>query len=51
MDVLHRAVDAGYRDVSDMNCDPDLDLLQSRPDFQVMMADLAFPDQPFSIDP
>jgi eukaryotic-like serine/threonine-protein kinase len=50
MAVLRRAVDAGYRDVSWMNRDPELDPLRGRPDFRAMMADLAFPDQPFSID-
>jgi hypothetical protein len=31
-----------------MNRDPDLDPLRGRPDFQAMMADLAFPAEPFS---
>jgi tetratricopeptide (TPR) repeat protein len=48
MSVLRRAVTAGCRNVSWMKRDPDLDALRARPDFQAMMADLAFPDQSFS---
>ena len=50
MALFRRAVNAGYRDVSWMNRDPDLDPLRARPDFQAMLADLAFPDYPFSRD-
>jgi serine/threonine-protein kinase len=50
MTLLRLAADGGYRVVDCMRRDPDLDPLRARPDFQAMMADLAFPDQPFSID-
>jgi hypothetical protein len=33
-----------------MKRDPDLDPLRVRPDFQALMADLAFPSDPFSKD-
>jgi tetratricopeptide (TPR) repeat protein len=45
---LHRAVAAGYRNVSVMRKDPDLNPLRSRPDFQLLMMDLAFPAEPFA---
>jgi serine/threonine-protein kinase len=48
MDALHGAIAAGYRDVGWMRRDPDLDPLRSRPDFQVLLLDLAFPDDPFA---
>jgi serine/threonine-protein kinase len=48
MDVLRRAVAAGYRDVNWMRRDPDLDPLRSRPEFQVLLLDLTFPDDPFA---
>jgi hypothetical protein len=31
-----------------MNRDPDLDPLRSRPDFQLLMMDLAMPAEPFA---
>jgi serine/threonine-protein kinase len=48
MDVLRRAVAAGYRSFDWMRRDPDLVPLRSRPDFQLLMMDLAFPDDPFA---
>jgi serine/threonine-protein kinase len=48
MDLLRRAVAAGYRDLTNMRIDPDLDPLRSRPDFQVLLMDLAMPDDPFA---
>jgi hypothetical protein len=48
MQWLHRAVAAGYRNVALMQTDPDLDPLRSRPDFQLLMMDLAMPDDPFA---
>jgi serine/threonine-protein kinase len=48
MEMLHRAVAAGYRDVAWMRRDPDLDPLRSRADFQVLLLDLAFPADPFN---
>ncbi len=50
MALLRRAAENGYGNVSEMRRDPDLDPLRGRPDFQAMMADLAFPAQPFAID-
>jgi hypothetical protein len=47
MQWLHRAV-AGYRNVALMQRDHDLDPLRSRPDFQLLMMDLAFPADPFA---
>jgi hypothetical protein len=38
----------GYRNVAVMQMDHDLDPLRSRPDFQLLMMDLEFPDDPFA---
>jgi hypothetical protein len=46
--TLRRAVTAGHRNVAHMRIDPDLDPIRSRPDFQLLMMDLAFPTEPFS---
>jgi serine/threonine-protein kinase len=48
MQWLHRAVARGYRNVAVMQRDPDLDPLRSRRDFQLLMMDLEFPDDPFA---
>jgi hypothetical protein len=48
MQWLHRAVARGYRNVALMRRDRDLDPLRSRPDFQLLLMDLAFPDAPFA---
>ena len=48
MDVLRRAVAAGYRPVAWMKRDPDLDPLRARPDFQLLMMDLDFPAKSFA---
>jgi hypothetical protein len=48
MVVLRRAVAGGYRNVTWMNRDPDLDALRSRPDFQLLMLDLVLPAEPFA---
>jgi tetratricopeptide (TPR) repeat protein len=48
MQWLHRAVAAGYRNVALMRMDHDLDALRSRPDFQALIMDLEFPDDPFA---
>jgi tetratricopeptide (TPR) repeat protein len=45
--MLRRAIAAGYRDVGHIARDTDLDALRSRPDFQLLMWDLAFPSDPF----
>jgi serine/threonine-protein kinase len=51
MQWLHRAVSRGYRNVALMKRDHDLDPLRSRPDFQLLMMDLEFPDDPFALSP
>jgi len=43
-----RAVAAGLQDAAFMRRDADLDPLRARPDFQMLMMDLAFPDEPFA---
>ena len=48
MEWLRQAVAAGYRKLANMRIDPDLDPLRSRPDFQLLMMDLAFPAEPFA---
>jgi WD40 repeat protein len=48
MTWLRRSVAAGNRDLDHMKQDTDLDPLRSRPDFQELMMDLAFPNQPFA---
>jgi serine/threonine-protein kinase len=48
MHWLRQAVDAGYRNVALMQRDHDLDPLRSRPDFQLLLMDLEFPDDPFA---
>jgi serine/threonine protein kinase/tetratricopeptide (TPR) repeat protein len=48
MAVLHRAVALGFRDPVNMPTDRAIDALRSRPDFQVLMMDLAMPKQPFA---
>jgi serine/threonine-protein kinase len=47
--TLLQATDEGYRLVGQMDRDPDLDPLRDRPDFRLLMMDLAFPAEPFSI--
>jgi serine/threonine protein kinase len=48
VEALRRAVGAGLRDFAFMRRDADLDPLRLRPDFQMLMLDLAFPDEPFA---
>jgi hypothetical protein len=48
MVVLRDAVAAGYRNVTWMKRDPDLEPLRSRPDFQLLMIDLTMPADPFA---
>ena len=45
---LRRAVAAGFRMLSLIAIDHDLDPLRSRADFQELMMDLTFPDDPFA---
>jgi tetratricopeptide (TPR) repeat protein len=46
--ALRRAIAAGLQDVAYMRRDTDLDPLRSRRDFQLLMMDLAFPEDPFA---
>ena len=48
MQLLHRAIAGGFRDPERMAKDTDLDSLRARPDFQLLMLDLAFPSHPFA---
>jgi serine/threonine-protein kinase len=48
MHWLQQAVAAGYRNVAIMRRDHTLDSLRSRDDFQLLMMDLEFPDDPFA---
>jgi serine/threonine-protein kinase len=48
MHWLHLTIATGYRNAAVMRTDHDLDSLRSRPDFQVLMMDLEFPDDPFA---
>jgi serine/threonine-protein kinase len=47
MAELRRAASAGFRVLSLMAFDHDLDPLRSRPDFQMLVLDLSFPGDPF----
>ena len=45
---VRRALDAGYSEVNWVRRgDPDLKPIRSRPDFQLLVLDLAFPAEPF----
>jgi tetratricopeptide (TPR) repeat protein len=46
--LLRQAAAAGYHDLVCLRTDRDLDSLRSRPTFQLLLMDLAFPDQPFA---
>ncbi len=48
VETLRRAVAAGLQDVAYMRRDTDLDPLRSRPEFQLLLMDLAFPEEPFA---
>jgi eukaryotic-like serine/threonine-protein kinase len=48
MESLRDAVAGGYRKYAIMRTDSDLDPLRSRRDFQMLLMDLAFPDEPFA---
>jgi tetratricopeptide (TPR) repeat protein len=47
MAELRRAASTGFRVLSLMAFDHDLDPLRSRPDFQMLLSDLSFPGNPF----
>jgi tetratricopeptide (TPR) repeat protein len=48
MQTLREAIASGFRNRDHMAKDGDLDPLRSRPDFQLLMIDLAFPADPFA---
>jgi serine/threonine-protein kinase len=48
MEWLRQAVGAGYRKLTIMRTDTDLDALRSRPDFQLLLLELVFPTNPFA---
>jgi serine/threonine-protein kinase len=48
MAVLRQAVAKGYRSPDALRTDPNLDSLRSRADFQQLLLELHFPDDPFS---
>ena len=48
MDRLHRAVAMGYRNPDAYRTEEALDPLRDRPDFRLMMMDLAMPVEPFA---
>jgi tetratricopeptide (TPR) repeat protein len=48
MKRLHHAASSGFRILSLMAIDRDLDALRSRPDFRLLFWDLSFPDVPFA---
>ncbi len=48
MTALRDAGAHGYRNLSSLRSDPDLDVLHPRHDFQALLLDLAFPEQPFA---
>jgi serine/threonine-protein kinase len=48
VDSLRQAAAAGSADVAFMRRDTDLDPLRSRADFQLLLMDLTFPDEPFA---
>ena len=48
MTLLTKAVGLGYRRRDDFRTETALDPLRDRPDFRLMMMDLAFPAEPFA---
>jgi hypothetical protein len=48
MTSLHRAAASGWRNGRWMRTDPDLAPVRSRPDFQMLAADMEFPEDPFA---
>jgi eukaryotic-like serine/threonine-protein kinase len=47
MNCLRQAVEMGYRNGNELRFEAALDSLRSRPDFQLLMRDVAFPIDPF----
>jgi serine/threonine-protein kinase len=48
MRTLRQAAAAGWCNAALMRADPDLAPIRSRPDFQLLVLDMAFPEQPFA---
>ena len=48
MALLRAAVAAGWRNAAHMRSDTDLDALRARPDFHLLMMDLAMPVDAFA---
>jgi eukaryotic-like serine/threonine-protein kinase len=48
MALLRRAIAGDYRELDHVQAEHGLDPLRSRPDFQLLMMDLAFPTDPFA---
>jgi serine/threonine-protein kinase len=48
MEALRRAAAAGFKPVHLLERNPDLDPLRDRPDFRLLMLELAFPTDPFA---
>ena len=48
VDTLRRAANAGWQAVKHVRKDPDLEPLRVRQDFQMLLMDLAFPNDPFA---
>jgi serine/threonine-protein kinase len=48
MSELKQTIATGFRDLKLLHSDPDLNILRARPDFQRLLLDLAFPEQPFA---
>jgi hypothetical protein len=40
---IRKAIDGGHHDLSLFRSDPDLDAIRQRPDFPLLLMDLAFP--------
>jgi serine/threonine-protein kinase len=48
MGLLHKALAIGYRNLAAMRTEAGLDPLRARPDFPLLLMDLAFPAEPFA---
>jgi serine/threonine-protein kinase len=48
MTTLRRAAAAGWRGADDLRSEPSFVPLRSRTDFQILVMDLDFPDDPFA---
>ena len=48
MDLLHKAAALGFRNADAIRTEAALDPLRDRPDFRLLMMDLAIPEEPFA---